>query len=228
MRSWTITGLLLIAAAAAPALAAEPHELETITIRIYDYANVEDAVLAAAQREAGGILARAGLATRWERCDPERTAGRNDASCSRRAGEALIQLRIHSRRMTKKIARNGIEFGYALASPEGYGVIAGVYFDRTNDLARQLGESLPLMLGHTMAHEIGHLLLGSNSHAKTGIMRPTWGERELHLAHVGAFGFTPAQAKRMKRKASERIALDAARSSDGAERTLAQLFGPAD
>ncbi len=225
--------LILTAFAAASALTAAAEQA-SITVRLYDYAGVEDKVLEAARRQAAVILTQAGVRTRWEQCRTSSAGANRSASCAQHAGEAVIQLRIHPREMAKKIAGKGMEFGYSLPSQDGFGIIAGVYADRTRDLAKQLGASLPLILGHTMAHEIGHLLLGSNSHAKAGIMRPTWGDRDLRLAHTGAFGFTQSQSKRMQRKVSERAALQldgdlqrAAGSSDDAERALAQLFEPA-
>ena len=235
IKNTTIT-IVLVAVAVSSAFAATRAEQASITVRVYDYAGVEDSVLTAAQHQAASILERAGVPTRWEQCRTSSADSNRHASCAKRAGEAVIQLRIHPQEMAKKIAGKGLEFGYSLPSQDGYGIIAGVYADRTRSLARQLGASLPLMLGHTIAHEIGHLLLGSNSHAKTGIMRPTWGDRDLHLAHTGAFGFTKSQSKRMQKKTSERVALQfgpqmgepqAASSNDGAERALARLSEPA-
>jgi hypothetical protein len=48
-----------------------------------------------------------------------------------------------------------------------------------------------------MAHELGHLLLGSNGHASQGIMRPRWQHEELVKAAMGTLVFTPEQAQRM-------------------------------
>jgi hypothetical protein len=38
------------------------------------------------------------------------------------------------------------------------------------------------MQGYAVAHEIGHLLLGSHSHSLVGIMRARWGRKELARA----------------------------------------------
>jgi hypothetical protein len=107
--------------------------------------------------------------------------------------------------MAKKIATAGIQFGFSLPSDRGFGVIAGVYPDRALDFARLMGLDAKIVLGHTMAHEIGHLLLGSNSHASQGIMRPTWGARDIHLAKTGVLGFTDAQAERMQAQVAARL-----------------------
>jgi hypothetical protein len=36
------------------------------------------------------------------------------------------------------------------------------------------------ILGHAVAHEIGHLLMGTNSHSSRGLMRGNWKVDALH------------------------------------------------
>lgn len=192
--------------------AVEPDRIPTdrpLTIRLYDYTGITPGTLERAREEAGRVLARAGVRVRWEQCRTSEGETHQDASCTQRAGAHVIQLRIHPKEMAKKLTKRGIEFGYSIPLETGHGVIAGVYLDRTATMARELGLDLHVVLGHTMAHEIGHLLLGSNSHAKRGIMRPTWGDREVRLATTGILGFTSAQAERMQAQAAARLgALD--------------------
>ena len=57
--------------------------------------------------------------------------------------------------------------------------------------------NLSRVLGHVMAHEIGHLLLGTNAHSTVGIMRPQWQGPELRSIGMGTFLFTPEQARTM-------------------------------
>jgi hypothetical protein len=56
----------------------------------------------------------------------------------------------------------------------------------------------PRVLGHVMAHELGHLLLGSNAHAEIGIMRPRWFGQQLRAVERGALFFSPEQALLMR------------------------------
>jgi hypothetical protein len=53
-------------------------------------------------------------------------------------------------------------------------------------------------LGHVIAHEIGHLLLGANSHSPVGIMRPQWRLADEVWMAKGALVFDTDQAKRMQ------------------------------
>ena len=66
-----------------------------------------------------------------------------------------------------------------------------------------------------MAHELGHLLLGSNSHSRAGIMRAHWQGEELHRLSRGNLWFTSEQANHMRGKlngASQPVALTASSS----------------
>jgi hypothetical protein len=63
--------------------------------------------------------------------------------------------------------------------------------------------SLAGVLAHVMAHEVGHLLLGTNAHSPTGIMRPSWQARELRSIIMGTLLFTSEQAGSMQAKLSD-------------------------
>jgi hypothetical protein len=49
-----------------------------------------------------------------------------------------------------------------------------------------------------MAHEIAHLLLGTNSHSMVGIMKARWQEEDLRSARKGELLFTLAQSQTMR------------------------------
>ncbi|MEO5822443.1 MAG: hypothetical protein ABIT71_18195 [Vicinamibacteraceae bacterium] len=57
------------------------------------------------------------------------------------------------------------------------------------------GLPVALILGRVTAHEIGHLLLGTNSHAPTGLMQATW---DLKRRHPSDWQFTSANAAKMR------------------------------
>jgi hypothetical protein len=177
-----------------------------LSIRVYNYTTSEPNLLLRAHRQATEVLQKAGIHPRWEQCRTSDAESNKDSSCTQPVGPHLIQLRIHSREMAKRATKRSVEFGYAVPLTDSFGVIAGVYLDRTAELANSLGLDVHVVLGHTMAHEIGHLLLGSNSHARTGIMKPTWGDREIHLAKTGVLRFTEAQAERMQAQVAARLA----------------------
>jgi hypothetical protein len=53
------------------------------------------------------------------------------------------------------------------------------------------------ILAAVIAHELGHLLLPPNAHARTGLMRPYWDDTDLNQAALGILLFNPFQAKEL-------------------------------
>jgi hypothetical protein len=76
-----------------------------------------------------------------------------------------------------------------------------VFFDPIQQLrALNKGPSLAAILGDVIAHELGHLLLGSNTHSREGIMQPHWQAEQLGRIAKGQMHFTPEQASKMRTK----------------------------
>ncbi len=59
-----------------------------------------------------------------------------------------------------------------------------------------------------IAHEIGHLLLPTDSHSETSIMRAMWDQQDLQLAAHGELGFTPRQAEFIRNEVLRRTPLN--------------------
>ncbi len=56
-----------------------------------------------------------------------------------------------------------------------------------------------MILGHLIAHELGHLLLGEGGHsAGTGIMHVPWQTKELERIKRGVMWFLPGQTERIR------------------------------
>ena len=60
------------------------------------------------------------------------------------------------------------------------------------------------VLGAAIAHEIGHLFLGPNSHSPVGIMRAGWKEEDLLKVSQARLTFTPDQAQLIRTKVRAR------------------------
>ena len=85
------------------------------------------------------------------------------------------------------------ENAMGLASGTGVerGRVAYVFYSRTEQFTPLYRGRL---LGHFMAHELGHLLLPQYSHSATGLMRAQWNREDLERAQHGLLRFTPEQA----------------------------------
>jgi hypothetical protein len=65
--------------------------------------------------------------------------------------------------------------------------------------------TLGVLLGHGIAHEIGHLLLGTQRHSSSGLMQAHWDARELRLAVSGLLNFSARQAEAIRADVQARL-----------------------
>jgi hypothetical protein len=165
-------------------------------VLLYEEAGVEPDVLSNAQEEAEAILAAAGIATRWFAC------GSSSAPVEcRRAGQSdVLRLRIFATARKSIWPIDQQAFGFALSSPEPpFGTVAGIVYDRVQQLGGPRESLRAKVLGCVLAHEIGHLLLNGGGHAASGLMKAQWMKKEMGLIEQRVFQFLPAQAKQMVR-----------------------------
>ena len=76
--------------------------------------------------------------------------------------------------------------------------IANVFMNRVTEQAAVGELSASRMLGHAIAHEIGHLLLGHNSHSPGGIMVAPWSKQDLWRMSKGDLLFTHQEIARIQ------------------------------
>jgi hypothetical protein len=69
-----------------------------------------------------------------------------------------------------------------------------VYVDRAESVARVAGTDPRRVLGLAIAHEIGHVLLNSNTHSAAGLMRADWSRNELRRKDETAWNFLETEA----------------------------------
>ena len=110
-----------------------------------------------------------------------------------RSGPSDLILRIFQ----PKAAVKGEQLGYAAMTPEG-GAYITVFVNPSEQKARVGNLSNGIYLGHAVAHEVGHLLLGPNSHSTAGIMRPVWRPVDEDWMGKRALLFDAGQASRMQ------------------------------
>jgi hypothetical protein len=94
--------------------------------------------------------------------------------------------------------------GHALINSQtGAGELATVFIDRTRRLAGDLGIDHRVLLGRTIAHELGHLLLATPTHGN-GLMREVWSRDELLGARRTDWVFDPHDADAIRARLASR------------------------
>jgi hypothetical protein len=147
-----------------------PKPPRPVKVRVYRSPEVTSELLSAAVHVAEATFAAASVDVAWKVCGP--------AECLTppSAAERLVRLM----RLPKGAGRDTRCLGEALIDSErGTGVLATVYVDRVLSLVRRLDIDHATLLGRTIAHEVGHLLLATSTHATSGLMRELWSPEEL-------------------------------------------------
>jgi hypothetical protein len=112
---------------------------------------------------------------------------------------AALKIRILPSRDTS--GREAHHLGHALIDAQtGSGELATVFIDRTRRLAADLGIDHRLLLGRTIAHELGHLLLATAKHGNAGLMREIWSRDELLGARRNDWEFDPHDAAAIRER----------------------------
>jgi hypothetical protein len=174
-----------IAAAALLTTGTESPAAERLLIRTYNNAGVTALEMTRGRDIAGAILQGAGVQAVWRDCS---------AACVETIGprEAIVRI---------VTAPEGVmpeSLGYALIDlQQGSGTLATVYADRIDAVASRTGVDAGTLLGRAVAHEIGHLLLGTAGHSACGLMRALWSDLELQRDLAADWTFDPADVARI-------------------------------
>jgi hypothetical protein len=196
--------LLFVSIGNVGAAAQPPPSVARVKIFVFNYSSASRSTLAKAEREAAGILSKAGFEADWVECPIPLTADA-DRACAAEITTWDIRLRILNSPRGNSLG-DGV-LGSALAPAR-----ANVFYDYARRIAHEdcADYEAPILLGSVIVHEIGHLLLDPEGHSATGIMQPEWRREQLNQMMKNRLVFTPAQAKIIRAVAAMRLRLQAA------------------
>ena len=181
-----------IAATALLTTSSESPAAERLVVRTYNNAGVTAAEMTRARGVASVILEGARLQAVWRDCA---------SACDDAPGPRELIVRIVA-------APQGIvadSLGCALVDlQDGAGTLATIYSDRINVVASRTGVDAGTLLGRAVAHEIGHLLLGTARHSASGLMRALWSDRELQRGKTADWTFAPDEVEGIVRRFATR------------------------
>ena len=189
--------VVAVVVATSLAAAAEIDADMRVVIRTYDSVGLPVADLESAVATATGILEASGLEMAWHAC--EVALVRNTAHpCATPLGANEIAVRI-VRLTTEAGYRGELSLGYSLVdTATRSGALATIYIDRVAWLSEAAGVDRHVVLGRALAHEVGHLLLGTNAHSQAGLMRAVWSCKALQRNVRRDWLFAPVDARAMR------------------------------
>ena len=163
---------------------------DSLLVRIYDNAGILAGELASALRTTHDILRRADLSVDWVQCRARRD-GPVPAVCDQPLSSSDVVVRLIEGSDKESGERRAL--GYSLFDSNGISGFATVYVDRVDWLARRAQYARAPLLGRAIAHEIGHLLLRSNAHTQSGLMREVWTAEQVVRNRREDWTFSPDQ-----------------------------------
>jgi hypothetical protein len=181
-----------------------------VVVRLSDYAGLPAGVLGKAVLLARAVLREAGVASDWAVSGGEDLSrARDSRPAADPAGRLELTLDLFGRRHTRALATSVDVLGVALLPGRGDSQpYAVVYVEKAEALGRTNGVPLAVVLGHAMAHEVGHLLLGTHDHSAIGLMRGQWSSEELQRAAQGQLRFSEDESARLRRAVGGRFVAD--------------------
>lgn len=162
-----------------------------VTVDVFNDAGVASPVLKSAEVEAERIFEKAHIQILWRYCTAAHDKPEPDPACRVLRAPDHLNLRIVSR----SVKENDDVFGIAFLGADGRGLYSDVFYSSVEKLHTLAHSDVGRVLGHVMAHEIGHLLLGSHAHSAWGIMCAKWHDQELQRLEMGTLFFTTEQEK---------------------------------
>ena len=170
---------------------ASPVRIDVIA-RIYNTARVAPLITDVALATATRLMSAGAIGVAWRNCDVP------NACATVPAREFVIRL-VRSRETTT----DGNPFVLGEASidvSQRAGVLATVYVDRVERMAELSEADSAWLLGRAIAHELGHLLLATNSHSPTGLMRAQWTSKEVRRNSAADWILARRDAEAIRRR----------------------------
>jgi hypothetical protein len=165
----------------------------SLIVSVFNDAGVESSVWSQAQSRATEIMQRSGILLIWLDCGSP-ASPRPGLNCSAISYPTHLSVRV-----VPKISPVKADiFGQSFQDAAGEGNYVLVYYPGITAFRSAAAVPAGELLGCVIAHELGHLLLGTASHSPTGLMSPVWQDQELQQVVRHNLLFTGEEGERMR------------------------------
>jgi hypothetical protein len=177
---------LLIAGILAAGIAAHARDSKPLDVTVYvkGDSSAPSSVDQGARSTVTWMFARVGVRVAWRDGEPGTGA----------APGSPVTIQVRFTREVPDASREAL--AYALPFGEE-GVAINVMYDRIRWVARRSSREAPI-LAHVLAHEIGHVLQGTNGHAQTGVMKAHWNGQDYDAMEKKPLEFTSLDVEMIK------------------------------
>jgi hypothetical protein len=176
-----------------------------ITVHLYDYAGLSDTTLAKAERAVSRIYRHSGVEVSWMECATPDGQATKFKICEPESAGPAVSLSILPAVMEGRMRESAGLVGRGSVSGMAVGGHAYVFLQRVIEICGSRKYPEEVILGHLMAHEIGHVLLGDNSHSAEGMMSARFSSGDLRLALDGLLFFDSKQSVLMRDRLAAQV-----------------------
>jgi hypothetical protein len=142
-----------------------------LNVDVYFFEGIDKSTVVSAERVATEIFKQSAIDVDWRNCPGTTCARRADGPEFRLAIYPQIGNLVTDHAQAKLMRENGT-LGLAIHCAMTDSVcFAHIFYGPIRRAALEEEVSTAVVMGHVMAHEIGHALLGPDSHARTGVMQ---------------------------------------------------------
>jgi hypothetical protein len=157
-----------------------------VLVRVFDAGGLSGMTMSHAEFVAKQILASAGVRLRWTSSAIPKHPDLQTTACETATTVETIDIRFAS--VPPEYKRGVLAEAHPFAK---CGVRITVFFDRVSRLFETRLAPDASILGHVLAHEIGHVLLKLENHSEAGLMKAQWNDHDLAKMRSKKFTFTP-------------------------------------
>lgn len=175
-----------------------------LVVEVRNLAGFDEPTIRSAEQIVNGIFHGLGVQVTWQAAVH---VGRVDAGPGTKAGRPDVWINLIPV-TAARMSGDNYEAGLAAVPKDGqigssiwvFRPILETIIDHTVFLTPQRNPTRlrNVLLAHVMAHEIGHLLLGSAKHSVSGIMTRELDLRAIRLACTGSLAFSPSESGKIR------------------------------
>ncbi len=172
----------------------------SLTVRLYNTSSASMRELEEMKKSASQVFNRAGVEVDWIPCAP---GPRDSAVCPNPSGAANRTI-VFVRLMDAPIQpTHGNQLHRALLGRANHNTASAAVFYQTACAIEQAAPRIVTrgqILGHGLAHEIGHLLLATDAHSLVGIMKENYDSDDLFAMAKGHLFFAASESRAIRKR----------------------------
>jgi len=192
-------GVFLLSLLSSVALSQAPPRRQ-FSIVVYDAAGIGTKTLERTEHFGEVILSASGLPSIWSAGKASDLASLGTDFTARTTRECLVGpippvLRVRVLRTAPPgVAPQTLGFSLPCARA---GVPVTIYADHAATVSQAGGPTFCRVLAYAIVHELGHVLLRSEAHEASGLMKAIWSKGDWQRAAVSFISFTPVDVRRI-------------------------------